>query len=50
MLGACDILAPDGFIIVQHFKKDDLPDALGDLTLFRQKKYGDTVLSFYKRS
>lgn len=44
-----DILAPNGFIIVQHFKKDILPDAWGDLISFRQARYGDTVLTFYKK-
>jgi 16S rRNA (guanine(966)-N(2))-methyltransferase RsmD len=44
-----DILAPNGFIVVQHFKKDNLPDTLGDLILFKQSKYGDTLLSFYKK-
>src|SRR4030042_1833892 len=46
-LSAYDILAPNGFIAVQHFKKDSLPDTLGVLTLFKQHKYGDTLLSFY---
>jgi 16S rRNA (guanine(966)-N(2))-methyltransferase RsmD len=49
ILEAYDILAPNGFIVVQHFKKDNLPDALGDLRLFKQAKYGDTVLSFYRK-
>jgi 16S rRNA (guanine(966)-N(2))-methyltransferase RsmD len=48
-LEAYDILAPYGFIIVQHFKKDCLPDSLGVLTLLKQPRYGDTVLSFYKK-
>ncbi|MBU3958891.1 MAG: 16S rRNA (guanine(966)-N(2))-methyltransferase RsmD [Candidatus Omnitrophica bacterium] len=48
-LSACDILAPAGFVIVQHFKKDNLPDKLGDLTLVKQARYGDTILSFYRR-
>jgi 16S rRNA (guanine(966)-N(2))-methyltransferase RsmD len=48
-LSAYDILAPYGLIVAQHFKKDDLPDALGVLTLFKQKKYGDTLLSFYRK-
>jgi len=48
-LSAYDILAPDGLIIVQHFKKDNLPDAPGDLALFRQARYGDTLLSFYRK-
>jgi 16S rRNA (guanine966-N2)-methyltransferase len=48
-LEAYDILAPNGFIVVQHFKKDNLPAELGDLVLFKQARYGDAVLSFYKR-
>jgi 16S rRNA (guanine966-N2)-methyltransferase len=48
-LSAYDILAPNGFVVTQHFKKDDLPAQLGDLRLFRQAKYGDTILSFYKK-
>lgn len=46
---AYDILAPGGLVIVQHFKKDNLPDVLGDLALFRQAHYGDTCLSFYRK-
>jgi len=49
ILGVYDILAPNGFIIIQHFKKDILPESVGDLRLFRQARYGDTVLSFYKK-
>ena len=49
ILKAYDILAPYGFIIVQHFKKDCLPESLGVLNLLKQSRYGDTVLSFYKR-
>lgn len=45
-----DILAPCGIIIVQHFKRDDLPEALGVLHLFKQAKYGDTRLSFYRKN
>ncbi|MCX5700772.1 MAG: 16S rRNA (guanine(966)-N(2))-methyltransferase RsmD [Candidatus Omnitrophica bacterium] len=48
-LEACDILSPDGLIILQHFKKENLPDDLGVLSLFRQSKYGDTLLSFYRK-
>ena len=50
MLGAYDILAPNGFVIVQHFKKDSLPENAGSLTRFRQAAYGDTVLSFYRKT
>lgn len=49
-LSSYGILAPNGFIAVQHFKKDNLPSVVGDLALFKQRRYGDTLLSFYKRS
>jgi 16S rRNA (guanine(966)-N(2))-methyltransferase RsmD len=44
-----DILAPNGFIVLQHCKKDILPEALGDLILFRQYRYGATILSVYAK-
>jgi 16S rRNA (guanine(966)-N(2))-methyltransferase RsmD len=48
-LEAYDILSPNGLVLVQHFQKDILPVTLGVLHLFRQSKYGDTVLSFYRK-
>jgi 16S rRNA (guanine966-N2)-methyltransferase len=49
-LGAYDILSPNGFIVVQHFKKDVLPDSEGNLVMFKQSKYGDTRLSFFRKA
>ena len=49
-LAAYDILTRTGLVVIQHFKKDDLPVAVGDLTLFKQKNYGDTILSLYKKA
>ena len=49
MVSTCDIVAPNGLIVVQHFKKNNLPDAVGDLVLFKQARYADTVLSFYRK-
>ncbi|MDP2938009.1 MAG: RsmD family RNA methyltransferase, partial [Candidatus Omnitrophota bacterium] len=42
MLGAYDILAPNGFVVVQHFKKEQLPKESGKLTLIKEARYGDT--------
>jgi len=50
MLGAYDILARNGFVVVQHFKREILPKESGRLVLIKEARYGDTVLSFYKRS
>ncbi|MFH1678009.1 MAG: RsmD family RNA methyltransferase [Candidatus Omnitrophota bacterium] len=44
-----DIVAPNGLVICQHFKKDILPEIAGDLSLIKQAKYGDTTLSFYNK-
>lgn len=48
-LSAYDILTPNALLIVQHFKRENLPGTQGDLVLFKQAKYADTILSFYKR-
>lgn len=48
-LGACDILSPNGLAIAQHFQKEDLPAQPGVLSLFRQYKYGSTVLSLFEK-
>lgn len=50
MLGGCDILAPNGLLVVQHFKKDELPDRSGGLELGKRSMYGDTLLSVYRKS
>ena len=49
MLGAYDILAPDGLLAIQHFKRDELPKVSGEFILVKEAKYGDTVLSFYRK-
>ena len=49
-LSAYDILAPNGFMVVQHFKKENLPETLGVFVLFKQHKYGDNILTFYRKA
>ena len=49
MISGCDILAPIGLVVIQHYKKDFLPEEAGGLVLFKRSGYGDTVVSFYKR-
>jgi 16S rRNA (guanine(966)-N(2))-methyltransferase RsmD len=48
-LGAYDILSPNGLVIAQHFKRDELPEECGQLVLVKEAKYGDTVLSIYRK-
>ncbi|MCU0665707.1 MAG: 16S rRNA (guanine(966)-N(2))-methyltransferase RsmD [Candidatus Omnitrophica bacterium] len=47
-LSSCDILAPNGFVVAQTHKTENLPDCQGGLILFKRSVYGDTVLWFYK--
>ncbi|MDP3143206.1 MAG: 16S rRNA (guanine(966)-N(2))-methyltransferase RsmD [Candidatus Omnitrophota bacterium] len=48
-LGGYDILSPNGLIICQHSRREVLPEKIENLILFKQKRDGDTVLSFYRR-
>lgn len=41
------LLAPTGWIVVQHHQKEE-PGALEGLEQFRREKYGDTRVTFYR--
>jgi 16S rRNA (guanine966-N2)-methyltransferase len=49
ILGEYDILNFSGLVIVQHFRKDPLSVTAGGLALYRQERYGDSLLSFYQK-
>jgi len=42
------LLTDDSVLIVEHYKKKDLPDEFGSLKRYRTLKQGDSVLSFYR--
>ena len=41
------ILSPNNIIIIEHYKKDNIPNKIGNIYLIKNKVYGDTVVSFY---
>jgi 16S rRNA (guanine966-N2)-methyltransferase len=44
-----DIISKNGILVAEHNLKDILPEKEGKLKMIRsEKKYGDTVLSFYR--
>ncbi len=43
------LLAKNGLIIGQHHKKEILIGNIGGLSIYRQEKYGDMMLSFYRK-
>jgi 16S rRNA (guanine966-N2)-methyltransferase len=48
-IDSLDLLASNGIIIAEHDRRDSLPERVGGLVLYRDKKYGRVVLSFYVR-
>ena len=47
-LGESSIVAPGARVIVEHLKKRELPERVGDLELARVVAQGDAALSFYR--
>ncbi len=45
---AYDIVARAGFVVIQHSQKEVLPEKTANLTVVRQKRYGETALSIYQ--
>jgi len=41
------ILSQTGTIVAEHHRSQILPDKIEQITLVRQERYGDTMLSFY---
>jgi 16S rRNA (guanine966-N2)-methyltransferase len=50
MIGAAGILKFGSMVIAEHFKKQLSPTNTESLALYREARYGDTVLAFYKSS
>ncbi|MCK4463841.1 MAG: 16S rRNA (guanine(966)-N(2))-methyltransferase RsmD [Candidatus Omnitrophica bacterium] len=48
-LNQYDILSHTNIIVAEHFKKDILPYNIDNMIFFKQKRFGDTVLSFYRK-
>jgi 16S rRNA (guanine966-N2)-methyltransferase len=43
-------LADDATVVAKHFWRDETPEVIGTLTRSRQKRFGETMLSFYTRA
>jgi 16S rRNA G966 N2-methylase RsmD len=48
-LGKSDMITKRTIVIIEHFHKMPLPEETDGLNLVRRYRYGDTVLSIYKR-
>lgn len=47
-LGACDIVHPASWVIIEHERREMLPQQQGRFTLFKKNQYGSAWLSFYR--
>jgi len=47
-LDSCDILSQFATVVVEHYKLDELDLDLASLVLDKERKYGDTVITFLK--
>jgi 16S rRNA (guanine966-N2)-methyltransferase len=47
-LGESPVVAPDGRVIVEHLRKRELAERVGNLELARVVEQGDAALSFYR--
>ncbi len=45
----CDILTPNALLIIETYKKEDLPESSGSLGRVCTYRYGDTKLEFFNR-
>jgi len=50
LIGGEDLLREGGIIIVEHFFKKKMPETAGDIQKDRSYRYGDTVLTLYRKS
>jgi 16S rRNA (guanine966-N2)-methyltransferase len=49
LIGEKGLLNENGLIIVEHFFKKRVTENLDNLKIHRSYRYGDTMLTFYKR-
>ena len=47
-VSACGILSISGVIVVEHDVRENAPEQIDTLAMTRQKRYGTTMLSFYR--
>jgi 16S rRNA (guanine966-N2)-methyltransferase len=49
LIGTGEFLEENGVVIVEHFFKKVMPDKAGNLIIDRGYRYGDTMLTLYRR-
>ena len=47
MINHYDILNHSGLVIIEHHKSKNIPEYEGNVSIYKQKTYGDTIISVY---
>jgi 16S rRNA (guanine(966)-N(2))-methyltransferase RsmD len=48
-LDAHGLVAPGGTVVLEHDKRESLPERVGSLARTDERRFGDTAVSFYER-
>ena len=48
-IDSCDILSPIALVVIESFKKDPIPEELKTLKLEKERVYGDTVITIFRK-
>ena len=49
-ISASDLLVEDGIVVCEHSAKETMPENVGELVMFKQKKYGSIKVTLYQRT
>jgi 16S rRNA (guanine(966)-N(2))-methyltransferase RsmD len=49
VMGTKGVVDENGIVVVEHFFKKEMPETEGNLKKEKSYRYGDTMLTFYKR-
>jgi 16S rRNA (guanine966-N2)-methyltransferase len=48
LIAGSGLLGPDGLMIAEYRRQQAIPDSCGGLERYREARYGETVLGFYR--
>jgi 16S rRNA (guanine(966)-N(2))-methyltransferase RsmD len=49
LAGRAGLVAPDGLVICQHSRREELGEQIGPFSRMRQARFGETILDLYQR-
>jgi 16S rRNA (guanine(966)-N(2))-methyltransferase RsmD len=50
IIARMDLLSASGLIVAEHSAREEIPSRFDGLILYDQRRYGDTLLSFFRQS